>query len=70
MFSFNCIVILLSVICYTLKSTNSLKYYSIHKALQFLYKLKFHSLILLIVSSLMAFLKSDKDFENTTLSSA
>ena len=38
----DCIVILLSAICYTLKSTNSLKYYSIHKALQFPYKLKFY----------------------------
>ena len=42
MFLSDCIVILLSVICYTLKSTNSLKYYSIHKALQFPYKLKFY----------------------------
>ena len=40
MFSSNCIVILLSLICYRLKSTNSLKYYNIHKALQFPYKQK------------------------------
>ena len=40
MFLSNCIVILLSTICYTLKSTNNLKYYNIHKALPFPYKLK------------------------------
>ena len=41
MFLSDCIVILLSAICYTLKSTNNLKYYNIHKALPFPYKLQF-----------------------------
>ena len=40
MFLSDCIVILLSTICYTLKSTNNLKYYNIHKALPFPYKLE------------------------------
>lgn len=46
MFLSDCIVILLSAICYTLKSTNNLKYYNIHKALPFPYKLGFIQFLL------------------------